>query len=485
MGEYKEIKARLLQDAVKYGTTEVKSDPLGVTVEKAQGWLDGMYCLKPILSTPMQPRLVNRFPIGADPEFAFLLESSGELASIAATEMGFKTGLAFGADVNGRLAELRPKPNRFGLRVVASMLATMRWLAYLNPETTYLIWKAGAYSQRDGLGGHIHFGRKRASRGREINALDKLTRTLYLANVFSKAEGDRRRNDTDYGRLGDYRLQAHGYEYRVLPSWLDSPWMAYFTITVAKLAVYAPELVIPWTTVRNAECRLKALLAYFKGRDDDAHIAYHALKRWGFPRFYGGDFKGRWGVDFTYNQGKQGVSVLPPYITPTEKEVQEMFLHLTKSAPLLPNSPTISWTPSKVPLGFSWLMDYTKTAGQIGLGELLWDLSTLKGANLTIQGCTEPVFQVSSSLANLLPRNWKSKVPGPAGVFGASDFAIKIPRKMREWQSLPGTKKLLVGGLFPIWKMGDTALAQARAWFDRIEKEQKRVLEGTILVIKE
>jgi len=289
MGEYKEIKARLLQDAVKYGTTEIKGDPLGVALEKAQSWLDNMYRLKPLLSTPTEPRLVNRFPIGADPEFAFLLESSGELEGIAATEMGFKTGLAFGADVNGRLAELRPKPNRFGLRVVASMLATMRWLAYLNPKTTYLIWKAGAYSQRDGLGGHIHFGRKRTSRGREVKALDKLTGTLYLANIFSKAEGDRRRKNTDYGRLGDYRLQAHGYEYRVLPSWLDSPWMAFFTLTVAKLAVYAPELVIPWTTQGNAERKLSALLAYFKGRDDDALIAYHALKRSGFPKFFGGD----------------------------------------------------------------------------------------------------------------------------------------------------------------------------------------------------
>jgi hypothetical protein len=445
-----------------------------------------MYRLKPTLSPPTEPRLLNRFSIGADPEFAFLLESSGELEGVAATELGFKTGLAFGADVNGRLAELRPKPSRFGLKVVASLLATMRWLAYMNPKTTYLIWKAGAYSQRDGLGGHIHFGRKRAGRGREITALDKLTGTLYHANIFSKAEGDRRRKTTDYGRLGDYRLQVHGYEYRVLPSWLDSPWMAYFTITVAKLAVYAPELVIPWAVRGNPERRLRALLAYFKGRDDDALIAYHALKRWGLPKFFGGDFKGRWGVDFTYNQGDQGVSVMPPYITPTEKEVQEMFSHLTKATPLLPNRPTISWTPSKVPPGFSWLMKYTKTAGQIGLGELMWDLCTLKGANVAIQGTTDYGLQVSSSLADILPRGWKTKIPGGlAGVFGSTDLAIRIPRKMREWQSLSETKKLLAGGLFPIWKMGDATIARAKVWFNQTKKEQKRVLEGTILVIKE
>lgn len=485
MGEYKEIKRRLLQDAVKYGTTQIKGDPLGITAERAQCWLDRMYSLKPILSVPTQVRLLNRFPIGADPEFMFLQESSGEVRGVSATDIGFKTGLAFGADVNGRLAELRPKPNKFGLKVVASLLATLRWLAYLNPKTTYLIWKAGAYSQRDGLGGHIHFGRKAASRGKEIRALDKLTGALYRSDVFSKTEVEHRRRNTDYGRLGDFRLQTHGYEYRVLPSWLDSPWMAYFTIVTAKLAVYDPGLVNSWTTTGNAESRLKALLAYFKGRDDDALIAYHALRMWGLPRFFGGDFKGRWGVDFTYNQGKQDVSVLPPFITPTDKEVQEIFVHLTEASPILPNRPILSWTPSKVPDGFSWLIDYTKTAGQIGLGELIWDLCTSKGAAIVILGSTEHVFQVSSALAAILPRGWKNNVKGPAGIFRSSDLVIRIPREMREWRSIPETKKLLTGGLFPIWRMRDASIMQAKVWFGKAHKVQQRVPEGTILVMKE
>ena len=485
MGEYKELKRTLLVNAVKYGLTAVKTCPPGLTVERAQRWLDKMYSLNPILSVPSQVRLLNRFAIGADPEFMFLHESRGEVQGVAATEMGFKTGLAFGADVNGRLAELRPKPNKFSLRVVASLLATLRWLAYLNPQTTYLIWKAGAYSQRDGLGGHIHFGRKAASRNKEIKALDRLTGALYRSNVFSKTEGDYRRRNTEYGRSGDFRLQTHGYEYRVLPSWLDSPWMAYFTIVMAKLAVYAPELVTSWPVAGNVESQLKALLAYFKGRDDDAHIAYHALGRWGLPRFFGGDFKGRWGVDFTYNQGKQDVSVLPPSITPTDKEVQEVFTHLTEATPILPNRPILSWAPSKIPDGFSWLVDYTKTAGQIGLGELIWDLCTRKEAPVTILGSTDRAFTISTTLAALLPNNWGSKVPWPTGIFGAADLAIRIPREMREWQRCPETKKLLVGGLFPIWKMQDASTEQARAWFNNTSRVQKRVPEGTILAMKE
>lgn len=485
MGEYKEIKRRLLEDAVKNGATTLKGDPYGVTVERAQRWLDRMYSLNPISSVPSQVRLLNRFAIGADPEFMFLHESSGEVQGVPATDMGFKTGLAFGADVNGRLAELRPKPNKFGLRVVASLLATLRWLAYLNPKTTYLIWKAGAYSQRDGLGGHIHFGRKAASRGKEIKALDRLTRALYSSNVFSKTEAEDRKRNTEYGKYGDFRLQTHGYEYRVLPSWLDSPWMAYFTIVAAKLAVYDPELVNSWAPAGGADSRLKALLAYFKGRDDDAHIAYHALKRWGLPRFFGGDFKGRWGVDFTYNQGKQDVTVLPPFIVPTDKEVQEMFTHLTEASPILPNRPTVSWTPSKVPGGFSWLVDYTKTAGQIGLGELIWDLCTLKGAAVGILGSTERIFQVSSALAAILPRGWKSDVNAPVGIFRSNDLAIRIPREMREWHSIPETKKLLTGGSFPIWKIQDASVMRAKVWFNKGNKVQKRVPEGTILAMKE
>jgi hypothetical protein len=33
--------------------------------------------------------------------------------------------------------------------------------------------------------------------------------------------------------------------------------------------------------------------------------------------------------------------------------------------------------------------------------------------------------------------------------------------------------------------MGDATLARAKAWFNQTKKEQKQVLEGTILVIKE
>lgn len=484
MGEYREIKRRLLEDAVKSGATILKGDPCGVTAERAQRWLDKMYSLNPILSVPTQLRLLNRFPVGADPEFMFLGESSGEVQGVPATDLGFKTGLAYGADVNGRLAELRPKPSRFGLRVVASLLATLRWLAYLNPKTTYLIWKAGAYSQRDGLGGHIHFGRKRASRGKEIKALDKLTASLYRSNVFSKTEGEHRKRHTEYGKFGDYRLQTHGYEYRVLPSWLDSPWMAYFTIVVAKLAVYDPELVTAWRDAGEGGSRLKALLAYFKSRDDDAHIAYHALARWGLPRFFGGDFKGRWGVDFTYNQGKQDVSVLPPYIVPTDKEVQEMFTHLTEATPLLPNRPKLSWTPSRIPPGFESIIAVTKTAGQIGLGELIWDLCTWKNIPVTVQGSTEHTFYISSTLAKLLPHNWKERVSGDVGVFGSAHLHIRIPREMREWRLIATTKKLLTD-LFPIWRMQDASREKAVDWFNKEAKIQKRVPEGTILVMKE
>jgi len=260
--------------------------------------------------------------------------------------------------------------------------------------------------------------------------------------------------------------------------------MAYFTLVVAKLAVYDPELITAWRDAGSGESRLKALLAYFKGRDDDAHIAYHALNRWGLPRFFGGDFKGRWGVDFTYNQGKQDISVLPPYIVPTDKEVQEMFTHLTEATPLLPNRPELSWTPSKVPPGFKSVIAVTKTAGQIGLGELVWDLCTWENRPVTIQGGTEHIFYVSSTLAKMLPHDWKDKIPVAAGTFGSADLHIRVPREMREWRLVQTTKKLLID-LFPIWKMQDASKDAAAIWFNKTKEVQKRVLEGTILVMKE
>src|SRR5581483_4609146 len=46
-----------------------------------------------------------------------------------------------------------------------------------------------------------------------------------------------------YGMPGDFRLQTHGYEYRTFPSWLDSPALAFISITLAKLCVHCPGLV--------------------------------------------------------------------------------------------------------------------------------------------------------------------------------------------------------------------------------------------------
>src|SRR5258708_205057 len=63
-----------------------------------------------------QRRYVNRFKIGADPEFIFTCVDS--LTRMDAKIFALQQGLAFGMDNNGRLTEIRPYPSRSAMEVV-------------------------------------------------------------------------------------------------------------------------------------------------------------------------------------------------------------------------------------------------------------------------------------------------------------------------------------------------------------------------------
>src|SRR5581483_8667143 len=103
--------------------------PLGCAVSEQilESWLKR---LQKLPEFGPQRRYVNRFKVGADPEFVFV--SSGltrdEDSRVDAHHLGLQQGPAFGADNNGRLAEIRPHPSRSALRVCASILSTLRWM---------------------------------------------------------------------------------------------------------------------------------------------------------------------------------------------------------------------------------------------------------------------------------------------------------------------------------------------------------------------
>src|SRR5579863_4130760 len=94
--------------------------PLGYSVpqERIEKWFCRL--LKSPKGFSEQRRYVNRFKIGADPEFIFQTELKAtdeydkiisKSVRVDASQLKLRQGLAFGADNNGRLTEIRPYPS--------------------------------------------------------------------------------------------------------------------------------------------------------------------------------------------------------------------------------------------------------------------------------------------------------------------------------------------------------------------------------------
>lgn len=477
---------------------EVKNAfPLGMTVPdvKIGKWFKKLHLVPELGPCPKQWTCVNHFKLGADPEFVFTQMVNGgrdeegdpigqRETRVDAMNLSLKQGPAFGADNNGRLAEIRPHPSRSALTVLASTLATLRWLAATRPDINVLNWMSGAFLFRDGLGGHVHFGRKRPTspsgrrqRTPEIMALDVVFETLLALGVFPKNEvrlrqaGDAR--GQVYGRPGDFRMQKHGYEYRTFPSWLDNPWLAYFTLVVSKLSVHSPELVCSWT-IGSPKTKLRQvenLLAFYKDIDDDAKLAWVTLKRIGWPTHAGGDFRGRWGL--THVAHNKAVRIIPMTIPAAREDVLALYDNLAFGKEIPGTCAEPSWTPIAPKEGFSMCIDLTETVQQKGLGELIWDMVSPVDMNIRIVGSrvlgNAPIL-VSSALTKWLPKDWKYRLKKVVGkdvqlVQVASDDnrAIHIDGGIRETN--PGVvRRILLSGVFPLWKAGTESKEAYGEW---------------------
>src|SRR5579862_4157678 len=222
--ELQKLRSELLREALLNGWTRPQDVPAPwnsqIEPSRLERWYKKLYRAE-ARPTPVSGRLINHFMLGADPEFVF----SDGLKRVDARSLNLKAGPAFGADNNGRLCELRPAASRSALAVLASMWLAMRWMVIFHPETLSYNWRAGSYFEGDGLGGHIHFGRKRLKlRDREVGTLDRLAHLQFQAGIFDREEGRMRVRHAQgapqgqpYGALSDIRQQPHGYEYRTLP----------------------------------------------------------------------------------------------------------------------------------------------------------------------------------------------------------------------------------------------------------------------------
>jgi len=485
VSEFTQIRADFNRAVVRGAWTR-SEDVVGDWPISPEKWLQRFY--RPVeLDLTRQRRLINHFSVGADPEFVFeQVDALGGRARVDANTQGMKAGLAFGADNNGRLVEIRPRPSRFVLETLASTWSTLKWMALLCPATVKYHWRAGAFYANDGLGGHIHFGRRRPQKSREVAALDTLAFWLYHSNVWDQAEGRRRIREAQgggnhgYGRLGDKRDQPYGYEYRTFPSWLCSPWMSYLPMVLAKLAVFDPMLFplleesMEKETPVLIRARLGAILAYYKGRDDDAALAHAVLSRQGFPRWEVCDLKEAWGIPKTADLlGKAKIQVLPTSIPPLDSEVKELLQALLQGrAPLIPSLKP-SWTPTELPTGYIPAIQEVNTRHAPGLGELIADLCY----SSDLEWHTTFLTHGGNGLA--LPRTLLGKLRPWAGVCAELApwvvgnhqlFAengqpfIQLGVNTRQNDRREDVRKFLLSGILPIWRVSEVRANSLEEW---------------------
>lgn len=448
--------------------------PLGSQLPKPtlEAWLKRFHRIKDEFDP--QPRHINRFKLGADPEFIFNTVTGDRCD---AHNLNLKQGLAFGEDNNGRLCEIRPHPDRSALKVVASILATLRWLYVLNPTSREFAWVTGVFVQRDGLGGHVHFGRKRPTRIEEVRALDIISDMVNRSGIYNPAEirarqqGDAR--GQRYGMPGDIRLQGHGYEYRTFPSWLDNPQLAFLMITLSKLAVQDPTLVETMSYGNRPVQAIKNLLAYYRDRDDDARLACLMLRQGQspLPTHIGGDFRTRWGIPIGQAKIETNVSVIPRSIPPSESCIEELFNCLSGKDALLFNMPSPTWGPIKPPDGYLMCINSTFTMQQKGLGEMVWDFCSSDKLPISFDGLGHGnwAMYVGTKLARKLPAGWKEKLGPIKELVKISDTingqsSIAIGTDFREGPRKKLLRNALSCGAFPLWKVSEVKETSFEEW---------------------
>lgn len=482
--------------------------PVAPSRAHAERWTNQFLEVLPLPGVPKTPRLINAFKVGADPEFVFADLDRGTRSD--AEIFRLKTGLAFGADMNGRLVELRPRASRFALNVLSSVLEELRWLAAYNRETLAFAWRAGAFLYKDGIGGHVHLGRKKglkpvrawasyfnAQHGRhraprweedvtvkpeqpeELRRMDLIFYALTELGVYNKSQVVQRQagdqHGQQYGMFGDVRMQAHGYEYRAYPSWLDHPLSAYLALVLTKLAAYDPEVLPnPNKMPENVEfCHklIKNFLAYYKGRDDDAALAYAALCRHGLPVYCGDDFKQRWGINTALQRAITIPRYIPDVITGHEDTTRELFEYLHNGKALPPSNPRQTWN-GTIPDAYQCCLGRIEsTRGQRGLGELAFDLFHHAKYPVYLAVTNERDFMVSKSLGRKKEGIRLAKKLGIRILMGGGIGQVRVPPQWREPMNLASTKKLLTA-LLPLWT---PEMLQAGVKEEPIEAKQRFV----------
>lgn len=186
----------------------------------------------------MSEKLID-FTIGADPEFV-CLDGRGQLV-YACDMVSEEEGTELGADGNHKSFEVRPAPSKNPLQLVANMHDIFVRQTLEQPKFLKLDWKAGSYVGGLPIGGHVHFGitNKQIDHLCACTFLDNYVGVVSL--LLEDSEGGKHRRYDDYGLPDAHsklRAQPWGFEYRVMSSWLSSPYVSAALLCLSKTVMY-------------------------------------------------------------------------------------------------------------------------------------------------------------------------------------------------------------------------------------------------------
>jgi hypothetical protein len=244
--------------------------------------------------------------------------------------------------------------------------------------------------------------------------------------------------------------------------------MSYFCQTLAKLAVYNPELLPPLSpemevlTNEQIKNRLVALLAYYKGLDDDAALALEIWSRHGFPRWGVGDFKSAWGIlgGGKIEPPKVKIGVQPHFVPSLSEEVVALKEALLAGRPPEICSLTPSWKPSQLPDGYQHLIDAVQTRHAPGLGEIAIHLAWSSTPDFTgVTSIAERGWWVPKAYLAAARRKFPDEKISVAG-----NNVLAIGSDKRENDARAAAIGFLTSGIFPIWRVGEVRPESLGEW---------------------
>lgn len=147
--------------------------------------------------------------LGVDPEFEYI---NNKEVTIPPNELNGVCRLRgkIGSDGHGSQVEIRTSPSTDENNIIKDMKNSFSKISYLE---------LSAESRKESCGGHIHIGAKIQNILAKV-ILDEKIKSLFdcfLGRQFTKINSVSRQN-CGFGKLGDFRPQAWGFEYRTLPA---------------------------------------------------------------------------------------------------------------------------------------------------------------------------------------------------------------------------------------------------------------------------